>query len=228
MKTSAELLTAVREGEAATVEELLRAEPSLAGARDDAGVSALLLALYHGHPEVAATLAAGVEALDVWEAAALGDTERLHALLQDDPELARAEAPDGFSPLGLAAFFGRREVVEVLLGSGADPNTASNNAMRVTPLHSAVAHRDGEVAAAVAEALLAAGADPNVRQQGGWTPLHQAAAHGRTGIVDALLIHGAEPNPVSDDGRTPARMAREGGHGEAAERLRRAGGGELA
>ena len=55
-------------------------------------------------------------------------------------------------------------------------------------------------------------ADPNVVQAGGWTPLHQAAAHGREEIAKLLLEHGASLTAKSEDGRTPLEMARAKGH----------------
>ena len=58
---------------------VLREQPELANARDEHGVSALLLALYHRRPEARdALLAAGAE-VGPLEAAALGDVEKLEA-----------------------------------------------------------------------------------------------------------------------------------------------------
>ncbi|MEW6336906.1 MAG: ankyrin repeat domain-containing protein, partial [Acidobacteriota bacterium] len=95
---------------------------------------------------------------------------------------------------------------------GADPNTPAANAMRVTVLHAAAAHRDPETALEMVRLLLDRGARPNARQHGGWTPLHQAAAHGSSEMARALLDHGADPNAAADDGSTPATVAARGGH----------------
>src|SRR4029450_33980 len=59
--------TAVTTGDPATVELLVRAQPELATARRD-GVSAVLLAMYHHKPEVAACLRAQVGSLDSFRA----------------------------------------------------------------------------------------------------------------------------------------------------------------
>lgn len=217
------LLAAARAGDTAQIKALVDADPGLVNARDgERGASAVLLAVYHGHEETAAWLADHGAELSIYDAAALGRLHRVAELLEKNPELARMHAQDGFSALGIAAFFGRPKVVELLLAAGANPNAASRNSMQVTALHSAVACRDEAAARRMTEALLSHGAESNVAQQGGWTPLHQAAAHGRGEIVDMLLERSADPAAPSDDGRTPADMAAEKGFDDLAERLRKA------
>lgn len=219
MGTTTEFFDAVRAGDIDGVEALLRNDASLASATNAGGVSALLWAIYSGQGRVVERLmASGIE-LNIFEAAAAGDLARTRALLASDPSLVDAHSSDGFSPLGLAAFFGRPEVLGLLLNEGADPNDASRNVMKVTPLHSAVAHRNDETSLRMAQALLRSGADPNVQQHGGWTPLHQAAAHGRLDMVDLLLANGADATTASVDGKTAAEKAAEGGFPEIAERL---------
>jgi ankyrin repeat protein len=157
---------------------LLRDDPALANARDEQGVSALLLALYHRRPEARdALLAAGAE-VGPLEAAALGDLDKL------DPTVRGA---DGFTPLHLAAFFGGPEAVRALLAMGADPNADKDNTFGVHPIHSACAVRDHESV----RLLLEAGADPNVRQEGGFTPLDAAAHHQDPELERLLREHGA-------------------------------------
>jgi ankyrin repeat protein len=221
MNTTAEFFGAIGTGDLASIEALLATEPALASAIHESGISAVLWAAYHGQAAVLERLlTAGVE-LNVFEAAAAGDLARLRTLLQADASLARAHSVDGFSALGLAAFFGHPELLSLLLGAGADPNAASRNPMQVTPLHSASAHRNADVSLRMAESLLAAGANPNVRQQGGWTPLHQAAAHGHGELLELLLAHSADARARSDDGQTAEEKATEGGHDEVARRLQR-------
>ncbi len=111
------------------------------GGMDENGVSALLMAVYRGDADaVAAILASGPE-LNVFEACAVGDVDRVRSLVDFDPGLARAFAPDGFHPLGLAAFFKHPDVVTLLIAAGADVSAPSRNAMKVTALHSAIAGR---------------------------------------------------------------------------------------
>lgn len=207
---------AVRAGDAAQLRELLGDEPAVASARDRDGVSLLLRARYAMSDElVAAVLDAGPE-LDVHEAAAVGATDRLRQLLDEEPQLARALAADGFAPVHLAAFFRHSDAVRLLLERGADANARAANDTRVAPLHSAAA-ADARRSAGL---LLAAGADPNSRQQGGFAPLHSAAAAGDRELVELLLENGAERAPRADDGTTPAALAARRGHDELVELLR--------
>jgi ankyrin repeat protein len=221
VQAAEEFLQAVKAGNLRAVKALVAGEPGLLRARDPAGVSAVLLALYHGRGEVAAELLAHHPGLDIFEAAAAGRTERVAALLGADPKLKDRHSPDGFSPLGLAAFFGRREVLQLLLERGAAADVPSKNGMQVRPLHSAAANRDGAAALATAKLLLEHGAQPNVRQEGGWTPLHQAAASGNLELMKLLLEHGADPRAVSDDQKSPRALALERGQPEAARLLER-------
>ena len=176
---------------------LLREQPELASARDEHGVSALLLALYHRRPDARdALLAAGAD-VGPLEAAALGDLERLHGA-----DLS-VRGGDGFTPLHLAAFFGGAGAVRAILATGADPDADADNTFKVRPLHSASAVGDH----ASVRALLEAGANPNVHQQGGFTPLHTAAHNDDAELARLLLDHGADPQETDAEGRPPRALA---------------------
>ncbi|HYS94096.1 MAG TPA: ankyrin repeat domain-containing protein [Candidatus Acidoferrales bacterium] len=209
--------TAVTTGDAATVEALVRADSQFATARR-AGVSAILLAKYHHTPEVVACLRRHVATLDIFEASALGEGDRVGALLDSDPGLANAVAGDGFGPLGLASFFGHEPVLRQLLEHGAKVDEASSNDMRVMPLHSAAAARS----VPIARLLLEHGAPVNARQGRGslgFTPLMEAAFNGQADMVETLLGHGADPGLRDEEGRSAADHARARGHAAVAERL---------
>jgi ankyrin repeat protein len=154
-------------------------------------MSELLQAVYEGNQARADELLAAEPELDVFEAAAVGKTERLRELLDEDPALANAWATDGFQPLGLACFFGHVEVARLLVERGAEVNSASRNEMRVMPLHSAAATRDAETRYELAKLLLEHGADPNARQQDEFTPLMAADQHADERLEELLLEHGA-------------------------------------
>ena len=180
---------------------------------DDPG-SPILTALYHRRFDEAERLADGVP-LTIWEAAALGREARVRELLQNDPGLANAWAPDGFMPVGLAAFFGHASTARLLLEAGADAHAVARNDMKVQPLHAAVAARSLEIV----ELLFARAVDPNARQQVGYTPLMAAAGAGNDELVSVLLAHGADPSLVAEDGKTAAMLAQDHGHAAVAERL---------
>src|SRR5438270_501600 len=212
-------LEAVKQGSLDKVRAMMDEQPELVNAKDEKGISAALWASYHRHKEVAALLVSRGANLNIFEAATVGSAGLVQKYLQNDPSLALAFAPDGFTALGLASFFGNTEIAGLLLKAGADPNTVSRNPMRVTPLHSALANRDSATALELTKILLANHASVNVAQEGGWTPLHEAAAHGQIEAIKALLQHGADINARSTDGQLPVDMAIKGGHREAAALL---------
>jgi uncharacterized protein len=207
MSSSDRLVEAVKAGEVTLVARALEAEPALAEGRQD-GVSLLLLALYYCHPAVAELFASRRRRLDVHELAALGQAHALRELLSRTPEAAQQVAADGFTPLGLAAFFCHEAAAAALLEAGADPRLPSRNEMHVAPLHSAVARR----CLAVARLLLDRGADVNARQAGGYTPLHGAAANDDRAMAELLVERGADPSTRNDEGRTPYDLAASRGH----------------
>ncbi len=214
---SKEFLDAVRAGNAERAASLLEADRSLASARDAGGVSALLWAVYSGRRELAEKiLSLRPEPPDIFEAAALGDTERLRALLRSNPELLRSYSPDGWTPLHLAAFFGNTEAARLLVEAGAPLDAKSRNSLANTPLNAAAAgdHRD------IVRLLLERGADPNTRQHGAIAPLHSAAFNGDLEMVKLLLQHHADPGAITEDNRTAAGMAEEKGHEDVAALLR--------
>jgi hypothetical protein len=210
-KHPADLLAAIDAGDAAAVEAMLVSDPGLAATRDADGVSAVLHALYRGQAPIAGSIAAVLPAPDIFEAAALGRTERVRHLLGDDPRLAGARSPDGFTALHYPAFFGMGDAAatsRALLDGGADVNARSDNAFSVLPIHSAVAGGHDDVVVV----LIDAGADVNARQRHGWTPLHGAAQNGSLASVERLLAAGADPAATNDDGTTAAELARAAGH----------------
>jgi ankyrin repeat protein len=154
-------------------------------------MSELLLAIYRGDQARTDELLAANPELDVFEAAALGRTDRLRELLDEDPDLANAWACDGFQPLGLASFFGHVEAARLLVERGAEVNSASRNDMKVMPLHSAAATGDPDTRYELAKLLLEHGADPNARQRDDFTPLMAADQHGDERLRELLVEHGA-------------------------------------
>src|SRR6266542_2134740 len=169
--------------------------------------SPILMALYTRKPEEAERLAIDAR-LNIWEAAALGRDERVAELLREDRSLPNAWSPDGFTPVGLAAFFGHSSTARLLVEAGADVGAVARNEMKVQPLHAAAAAKEIEIV----RMLLDRGADPNARQQVGYTALMECARGGRDDMVSLLLAHGADPTLTTDDGKSASDLAREQGH----------------
>jgi ankyrin repeat protein len=207
MGSTEELFAAIEAGDAGAVRSILNVHPSLAGARDEQGVSVLMRARYRLDDALLEAVRSKGQELDVHEAAALGDLDRMNELLDADPSLMSRYSPDGFGPLHLAAFFGKTDVARSLLERGADVDATGRGWMTGTPLHSAASANH----TAVAAVLLDAGADPNAKQSGGWTPLHAAAMNGNLELVELLLARGADPGAANDDRATVLSLAEEKG-----------------
>ena len=205
-----EFIDAVKAGDVALVESLIEADRNVLQSTDENGVSAILLALYHGKRDVARLLIDRGAELSFHDACAAGETERARQILRRDPALLNSRSADGYPPLGLAIFFGNRELAKFLIESGADVNAAADNAQRVAPVHAAAAVRDHEILAM----LLDRGADPNARQQMDFTALHTAASRGDVEMAILLLERGADAAVRTTDGLSIADIARKYGQSE--------------
>jgi uncharacterized protein len=203
-----DFLNAVKGGELERVKELLALDSELIDCTDAAGVSALMLAAYKRQEAVGAFLLSMRSHISLWEAAAYGRRTVLAALLRESTEQVNAPAIDGYLPLGLAAFFGHADCVELLLMHGAEVNAVSRNAMHVRPLHSAVTQAPAARALPVVQQLLHAGADVNVTKSGGYTPLHLAVNRDECELAETLLCFGADIHQRAGDGRSAWDVAR--------------------
>ncbi|MBS1788362.1 MAG: sigma-70 family RNA polymerase sigma factor [Acidobacteria bacterium] len=223
-----EILNAARTGDASRVKELLQQNRRLLTARDWLGNTALILAVNSGQQAVAELLfKAGVQP-DIHEAAAIGKTDRVAALLRENAALLNSYSAEGFTPLGLAAHFGHSETTEFLLNQGANASAVARHPLQVTPLHAALFGRQIETA----RLLIEHGSDVNAHRGGkgwprsGWTALHYVAGYGLMELIEPLLAHGADPNAPDDAGCTPLRVAIENQQDLAADLLRQKGARE--
>ena len=197
------------------LDALLANDPSLAKARTSHHVSPLMLSCYFKKPEVTAILLKYVDEISLFEAAAAGKFDVVAHLVYQHPEAVNYYAEDGFTPLGLACYFGRDEITRFLVLKGADVNLPSKNGFGVYPLHSAVAGNYTEIA----RMLIENNAQVNVKQQAGVTALHSAAQNGNIDLLILLLEHGADVGIRMEGGKLPADLAREKGFLEIAEAL---------
>ena len=206
---------AIKAGKVDEVRRLVEQNAALKQARDASGASALLVAAYNMKPDVVNALLELGAPVDIFEASVLGKVDRIQEILKASPARVSEHAPDGFTPVALAAFFGQPAAVKALIAAGADVNAAAKNALKVAALHAAVAGGKLEIV----KAILEAGGNPNAPQQEGFRPIHEAGTKANRALAELLLAHGADPSLPNDAGTTAIGLAREKGHGEFADWL---------
>lgn len=156
-------------------------------------------------------------------AAKKGDVDSVKRLLAEG---AAVNAKDwmGRTALLHACDSGRisPEVVEVLLASGANPNTVDRGG--ITALMGAATLIGGKGRSlAILRNLLAAGANPNVKDKSGGTPLMEASGLGDVEAVRALLGAGANVAAQTEQGMTALSLAQQYRHPEVVQMLKKAG-----
>ena len=163
-------------GDARGTRALLADDPSLASARDDRGLSALMRASYRGGAVYEAVREAEPK-LDPWDRILVGESDGLPAV--------DAWSPDGFTPLHIAAFAQNAAAAQALVDAGADVNAfATASFARVTPLGTCAFVGATEVARVV----LRAGANPALTEVEGATPLAAAMENGHRDLVALLFV----------------------------------------
>ena len=93
---------------------VLSANPSLARMRAAAGASLLAWAHYSGQPDATSIIRPHIGALDPYDAIIVGDIGAVREALDGGWD-AGERAPDGFTPLALAAFFRQADIFDLLL-----------------------------------------------------------------------------------------------------------------
>jgi ankyrin repeat protein len=210
------LFEAIRADNSAAVKELLASNPSLASSKNESGVSAVLLSVYSGRRAICDLLISQGAALELYDAAAVGNLARVKQFVENEPSRANSFSPDGFPVVALAAVFGHLDVVRYLTERGADINASATNGSGYTALTGAVASGHTEIV----RWLLQNGANPNHRYGAGYSPLLTAAANGHLEIVKRLVSHQADPHATTNDGKSPLALAIERNHPAVAEYLR--------
>ena len=121
------------------------------------------------------------------EAVKISDAKTVRSLILQHADVNVAET-DGSTALHWAAQRDNLDLIEILLGAGA--NAKSANRYNITPLSLACINGN----AAIIERLLKAGASANDTSEEGQTALMTAALNGRVDAVKVLLAHGADAN----------------------------------
>ncbi len=166
-----------------------------------------MVAIYSGADDLAVYLASK-QPPDIFEATALGDADRVAWLLSQNPRLVNEFSSDGWTPLHLAAHFGRVELASLLLSKGARVEAVAKNGIANQPLQAAVAGRRPELV----RLLIAAGADVEHQSHGGFTAAHIAAENDDVEVLKQLRAAGANLGITTAGGKTPSEVAADGGH----------------
>lgn len=208
-----ELLAAAKANDAAKVRAILARNPFIARMKTPNG-TLLMTATFYGAADAVHALLEHVQEdrLDLYEASTLGRAGRLKTILGQSRVRVNEPGAEGFTALGLAAFFGHTDSAKVLLDHGASVNDKDRSRFGNTALDAAVSANHADVV----RVLLAAGANPNVRDSADYTPLHKAAANGNAEIARMLLEHGADGTATRKGGGTPGDEARAKNHGDLA------------
>ena len=154
-----------------------------------------------------------------------GERTLVMEMLAGEPDLIRSRH-EGGSPLHFAALENQREIVDLLLEQGADPE-ARDSEFNMTPIGWAneKGHR------AMVEYLFARGVEVNLNRAAAYgladrvrelltedasrinvadhygTPLHEASLWGHVEMVELLLAHGADPALRNWEGQTAIEIA---------------------
>lgn len=147
------------------------------------------------------------------EALQRGDADAIRAKVLENPDYIHERDYIGDTPLLSAISHGDPALVTFLLENGSDPNVEVDDGY--TCLLSAI-ESDSEHAVEILAELIKAGADIHVPGTNGWTPLHMAAARGKTEHARLLIEAGAEVNRRKeiDASETPLMEAAHMGHPE--------------
>lgn len=147
---------------------------------------------------------------DPVRAAYRGDIETLRKFLENgfDPNVGNEV---GYTALMGAARGASVDTLRLLLSRGG--RAAYTDKRGCSALHWAVAQSpDDQNQATCVRVLLDDGADPNARDEGGTTPLMNAAWFGCVDAVRELLQRGADPHLRDDKNRSARDLASERGH----------------
>lgn len=164
----------------------------------------------------------------IFELVQEGDADKLAEFVQADPSSVRVRNAEGMSPVMLAAYLQRGDLIDIILEAGPPLDFFEAAAIGEDSLvrdilledHETVNRQnfDGFTALHLAsffghemvvEVLLGAGADPNAvtPNEAKLRPLHSAVANRSFEIVERLLDYGADPNVTQHGGWTPLMAA---------------------
>jgi ankyrin repeat protein len=174
----------VSHGDLDKVHRMLAANPALVNAVSTWGETPIQAATQTANVPIMQLLLTAGAPLDICGAAVLGLRNRVEKMLEADPSLKNATGAHGIPVLYFPVIVGNREIAELLLARGADPNAGEGGN---TPLHGATLFGQTEMA----EWLLTHGANHSPLDYEGKTPMERARENARLDIVHVLGSYGA-------------------------------------
>ncbi|CAG2160731.1 unnamed protein product [Oppiella nova] len=130
-----------------------------------------------------------------------GDAIRVRKLINASNVNIRDTSGRKSTPLHFASGFGRKDIVEYLLGLKANVSAEDDGGLQ--PLHNASSFGHAEVV----QLLLRSGADPNAKDNWHFTPLMEAAIKAKIEVCLVLLQNSADPNITNADGKSAIDLA---------------------
>lgn len=236
------------------VAELLIANGADVNAKDKDGNTPGHVALGEKErPLLELLIAKGANLASIHLSAYQGDLDEVKNFIEKGADI---EAMDsyGATPLYYAAARGSKELVEFLIARGANVNAKDKRDL--APLHVAAVHGHKDVVAflidnaadiyakgqygytpiywaawsevpEVVELLLEKGVDVNTKDEWGNTPLHYMAEYDYyRNMAEFLIVKDADVNAKNNQGKTPLQVAKEKGHTEIVELLKKHGAKE--
>lgn len=196
-REEAPLHRAARRGCVPIIDELITRGATL-NPRDRNKITPLQAATAAGNAENAQALIRHKADMDVHTAIAMGDLD----FLETHPTSVAAHKNDSGSSLlpslvGLAVHFDQDEILDWLIGEGAN---VDGSAFSATPLLHAVQRKQNPT---LTRKLLKAGAKVDWPDGDGRTPLHYAASQGSYELVHILMEFGADPYFTAERGSQP-------------------------
>jgi cytohesin len=212
------LIVAAADGKTEHVKSLISGGVDV-NVKDLDSLAPLHYAAERGHKEIVEVLLA--HGADVNIGDYYNRTAAEYAMSSNHGEIVQLLVSKGadISPLQFALYMKDEAKARSLIEGGADVNRRTPDG--TTPLDRAV----GAGFKDIVELLIAKGADVNAKDFWDWTPLH-SAVYGHKDIVKLLIAKRADVNARDAEGRTPLSYAKEEGHTEIVELLRKHGAKE--
>lgn len=135
-----------------------------------------------------------------------GNLLKVKSLVEENPGILEARDNKGMTPLALAGWYGKSDILKFLIARGADLNTRNKNGL--TPLFSALDRGKS----GIAKILIQNGANIKIRGFRNRTLLHMAARSGNVDIADLLIQKGINVNAKDSRDATPLQCITPGSH----------------